>query len=650
MSGMITLSRRIIKTLRGQVAAIKTNLNLRVRLACDLLAGKIIEILIMIFGQKHFLDRLSTKHEQTAELANVELYEAFMYPDDKKELVSIIYDVHNDIWMLEAKPTGKQLGRLINREDRVLLLCPRKLVAVLDKGRHGASMISVEDAYGKWQTKHVLMNRLSDPGQKDALGSMPDFGKFVQGEEGQDLRLSSHDIFHIRNLKDFLLHCSKEDNSAPTTAGNILKSWMVTVPQILSILEDKTAMRKCKRAYWELVRWGRVGSTVYLQLHGAGDPDESSQTLVHRETPVHTADTRTIAALRLSTQAVNNGSMSVPDDRSGHERVWATTGSAQAASDQAFADQTGHPYGKDLNINDPQIYFEKFGSLTSPHQTANILMALSFFLRPPELNWENLPLAEAEPNKTLLRSRNNTPEVFIASRKPDSLMAPLSQVTRIATSAVQKQFETSCNNDEGGQAFRSRWQTASNDETDLFQSPIYHQRQASGFELPVYVPQGPGDGASEQGSTATNSTTTTPKAGIPSRFASTETNGTVRVCKQPENGETSTGNGTILNPEAPLFTSRAMPSKGVPKTEEKVGLSVPAGAWPSINLDVARSVGILGYQKSEVHSQSGYMPMKAGPSLDGEFEASRENTESSSASADQSDTDVDQGGAELTEV
>lgn len=644
MRGITTIPRRVITALHSRIAATKRIINLKFRYVCDVLVGMIIEILFMIFSQQNVLDRLPKKHDQPAGVANIELYEAFMYPDDKMELVNMIYDVQNGIWRLDARSTDKQLGRLINREDRVLLLCPRKLVEVLDKGRHGGSVISVEDAYSKWQTKHVLVNRLFTPGQKGPPGSMPDFGTFMQWGEGQDLRLSSHDIFHIRNLKGFLLHCSKVNVDASTVTGSVLKSWMVTLPQILSILEDKTTMYMCKATYWELFRRGRVASTVYLQLHGSDDPDESSQTLVPRTPPIQTADTQTIAALRLATQTVDSGNRAAPNGCSGNERVRISAPSHQTADNHEIAGEATQPYGKDLNINDPQTYFAKFGSLTSPQKTANILMALSFFLRPPELDWENLPLTEEGLKKALSRSREHTPEVFIASRKPDNRMAPLSQVTRIATSAVHRQFGPSGNDGGMRQALRSLGETpvqsqlrrtrpvASNDETDRLQNPIYHQRQMFSLESPGCMPHNLADDASEQGATAMDSTNTTPKASRPLRFASIETTGTVRVHEQAEEDGVPSGgiNGNALNPEAPSFTSLVMPSTGVLEAEEQEGLSIPAGALPSISLEDATAVGIPGYKNGAAHSDSGYTSADAGKSFDGDSESSRMCSKSSS--------------------
>lgn len=656
MQGIVTLPSLIIKTLRGRIAATKTNLKLKVRYACYGLSDMIISMLSRISSQKHFLDRLSQKQDQPTGLANVELYEAIMYPDDKKELVNVVYDLTSGTWKLDAKPTDKQLGRLINREDRVLLLCPRKLVEVLDKGRHGTSVISVADAYSKWQEKHVLVNRLSAPDQNKPCGNMPDFGTFMQGEDDQDLRLSSHDIFHIRNLKFFLLRCSEAGSGAPAAASSILKSWMITMPQVLSILEDKAVKTRCKMTYWALFRRGRVGSTVYLQLHGADDTDDSYQALVEREPPVQTADTQTIAALRLSTQAVNNRSFSVPNGRSWHGEAQYSTAGAQAANDQALADQTAHPYGKDLNINDPQTYFERFGCLTSPQQTANILMALSFFLRPPELDWENLPLAKEELKKTLLGSPFETPEVFIVSRKQDHRTASLSQVARVATAAVHRQFGADGNGDDKRRALgmRARWQAASNDETDLFRSPIYHQRQVFSLGSPVYIPQGGVCGASEQRSMAMDSTTTTPRAGRPLRFASQEGAGTVWVkCKQAEDGGVLTGtngNGVMLNPEAPSFTSLSMPAKGILEAEENQGLSMPTSEWPSISLEDAKSVGVLGCQNCETPSESGYTSWDAGLSIDGQLEAERESPKSPPGSTHDTNSDLEEGGAERGEM
>lgn len=618
MQSVTKLPRRIITTVHGHIEATKTSINIQVQYAYDLLVDMIIMILFMIFSPERFLDRVSEQHDKSPGLIKAELYEAIMYPDDKMELVNVLYDVGTGQWKLDTKPGDKQLGRLVNREDRVLLLCPRKLVKVLAKGRHGESVITVEDPYNKWQTKHVLVNWLSAPGRRDPFGSLPDFGTLVQRGEGHDLRLSSHDIFHIRNLKGFLLHCSKIDNGAPTIAGSILKSWMVTIPQILSIIEDKHTMRKCKTAYWELVRRGRVGLTVYLQLHGCDgdDPDESSQTPAPPDPYIHTTDTRTIADLRLATQTwtVSSGSKTVPNRRSQNERVRIPVTGSKTAGNKEPGEHDVDPYRTGLNINDPQSYFRKFGSLITPQQTTDILLALSFFLRPPELDWENLPFPEIELEKPLPKSRRHTPEVFIASLKPDNRMAPLSEVTRIATTAVQSQFEANGISNDVRLALRSLGETpvqkqlrrtrpmASNDETDTLHSPIYrqeHQRFRSGS--PIHIPQAHDNGPGDQGATVTDSTNSTPKASKSWRTASTETTNTVRIHKQSVadsvTASVPNSNGAALNPQAQPFTSLTVPSSGSLTEEGDEELSIPTGELPSISLENSKALGFPGHQQ-----------------------------------------------------
>ncbi|KUI72089.1 hypothetical protein VM1G_07473 [Cytospora mali] len=614
MQVITKLPRRIITSIHCRIAATKSSINLMVQYSFDLLLDIIIEILSIFFTPERIWDRLSKEHNQPSGPANIDLYEAIMYPDDKLELVSVHYDMKDGRWNLDAKPTDKQLGRLINREDRVLLLCPRKLVDVLEKGRNQSSMIAVEDAYSKWQMKHVLVNRLSAPGQKNPFGSLPDSGTLVQRGEGRDLRLSSHDIFHIRNLKSFLLHCSEVGISDTTVAGSILKSWMVTMPQMLSILEDKPIMRRCKMAYWELVRRGRVGSTVYLQLHGADDTCESIHDVVSPEPTVQTADTRTIAALRLAT----GGKKILPNSHSQNQRDQIPTARVPTAYTEGFADQAAHPYGKGIDIHDPQTYFMKFGSVTPPQQSADILMALSFFLRPPELDWENIPLAEADLETPVPKFRKQVPEVFISRRKPDNRMASLSEVTRIAASEVQRQFDANGNNNDVRHASRSFGDTPVQNklprtrpvetscEMDGLQSPYYHQQQRFSLSSPVHTSQAFPDNGTVMGSTET-----TPKADRYSRKASTETTCTVQNHKQSMDRGTLhgvNGNGAALNPEAPAFVaSLNKPSSANLKAEGEEGLSIPTGALPSISLEDTKAAGVPGYEMNGVtHSDSGY--------------------------------------------
>ncbi|KUI59491.1 hypothetical protein VP1G_06749 [Cytospora mali] len=639
--------RRIITSIHSRIAATKISINLMVQYAFDLLLDIIIDILSIFFNPDRIQDRLSKEHNQPAGPANLELYEAIMYPDDKLELVSIHYDMQYGRWNLDAKPTDKQLGRLINREDRVLLLCPRKLVDVLEKGRHQTSLIAVEDAYKKWQTKHVLVNRLSTPGRKNPFGSLPDFGTLVQRGEGRDLRLSSHDIFHVRNLNDFLLHCSEVGISNTTVAGSILQSWMVTMPQMLFILKDKPTMRRCKMAYWELCPPGmrRLNCDI-----------------VPPEPTVQTADTRTIAALRLAT----GGKKILPNSHSQNERVQVPTARVPTACIEGFADQAAHPYGEDIYISSPQTYFMTFGSVIPPQQTADILMVLSFFLRPPELDWENLPLAEADLSKLVPKFRKQVPHVFISCRKPNNHMPSLSEVTRIATTEVQRQFETNGNNNDLGHALRLFGDTpvqnklrrtrpvALNYEMDGLQNPHYHQQQRFSLGSPLHTSHAFSDNVTVMGSTET-----TPKADSYSRKVSTDTTCTVQNHKQSKGRGTLhgvKGNGAALNPEAPSFVaSLNKPSSAILKAEGEEGLSIPTGALPSISLEEAEAVGIPGYEMTGVaHSDFGYNSSNTRRSVNGVASKAFRKRSSGSASAGKgvdsdsdADLDLEEGAAEM---
>ncbi|ROV92217.1 hypothetical protein VPNG_09675 [Cytospora leucostoma] len=225
--------------------------------------------------------------------------------------------------------------------------------------------------------------------------------------------------------------------------------------------------------------------------------------------------------------------LSIPDDRSTKRKCKTAYWELFQAGTEASTDQATYPYGKGLNINDPQTYFRVYGAVIPPKQTTDILLALGIFLRPPDLDWENLPMAEAELRKTLPKSRQQTPEVFVVSRKPASHTAPLSEVTRIATYAVQAQFEAMSNSDDvrwrslgethiQGQLRRTR-PIVSNNETDRLQRPLHHEVQHFSLGTPVDLPQGSTEDAGEQEVSTLGSRNTTPKADILLRISSTET-------------------------------------------------------------------------------------------------------------------------------
>ena len=665
---MKTITILPIKALRGRVHSTATHISRIIQHTADVLMDIIIKILFMIISPHHFVNRASNSHKKLDQPLKVELYEAIMHPDDNMELVNVLFDLRSGLWKLDSKPTDKQLGRLLNREDRVLLLCTRKLVEAMAKGRHGESTITVEDAHSKWQTKHVLVNRLSAPGHKDPFGNLPHFGSVVQGGRVQDLLLSSHDIFHIRNLQAFLLCCSRHDTSGPMATKSILKSWMVTMPQILSILEDKLIMRTCKATYWELFRRGHIGLTVYLQIHDGDNSDEPLQTFVSAEPLVSTADTRAVAALRLTSQVPGSGSTTGSSYASRNEAAQIPTARARTAGSQTPADQAVHPYGRGFEINDPQTYFQKFSSLVPPEQATNILLALNFFLRPPELDWENFPSEEQELRQSLPKTRPRAPEVFIVSRRPDSRTAPLSDLTRIAASAIHSQSEANGNSIDVLSALQFLGKTpvqghlrrtrlaASNDEIDTLRSPIYHQTQHSNPGLPVHFPQVPADMTGKKEATSVASTEKTMRAANSVRVASAETTGTVQVHMQPSENSTmparshvhgnGDGHAAGLNPAATPFTSSTMPSISDHRAKRDGGPSIATGSPSTIKSGNTKGGRSPKRHNWATHPNSWCTSANLPLSLDGESVAAQEGSESPSAGSDE---DTEQGGTRPAE-
>lgn len=190
-------------------------------------------------------------------LANLELYEATMRPTDRQICVDVTF--HRDInqWELSRSSLGTPLGTrpaaLRPRDDKVLLLCSRTFLAGISAD---TSVTTVRDHMGRVTEQRTQVHHLA---QNHGIPG------FQHGELSQ-LNLSSHDTFTIRNLMQFLRYAGENvDAIIAATAGGYMKTWIVTVPQMVAIMADEETCRSCKEAFFKLHNLG-FASSVHLQL------------------------------------------------------------------------------------------------------------------------------------------------------------------------------------------------------------------------------------------------------------------------------------------------------------------------------------------------------------------------------------------------
>lgn len=198
-------------------------------------------------------------------MEDFDLYEAVLRPDDQLEFIGMLYDDKTNQWKLSpgsTKEAGQQLARLQARDDPVLVICSRKLLQGLAQGAAGKSMFTMAN------TQHGLITH-----HQTLVTKVHCAPRFHDGELLK-IYLSGHDVFHIRNLKDFLLHINRSDNAAAVMAasgGAFMKSWLVTVLEILLILNQDVIHDECKEAFWKLYSCGFV-STIYIQIQDRDIP------------------------------------------------------------------------------------------------------------------------------------------------------------------------------------------------------------------------------------------------------------------------------------------------------------------------------------------------------------------------------------------
>lgn len=198
------------------------------------------------------------------ELADLDLYEAAMIPGETMEFVCVVYDKATNQWKLHSgttRSTNSQLSRLQSRDERVLLICSKSLLRTMSLGESRKSMLTVKNKKdGPISIHQTLVNRLHRG--HGVLG-------FHTGELSK-LRLFSHDVLHIHNLKDFLVIAAGDIEAVKGASGGPIRSWLITTRKLLSIVDNDATHATCKQAFWQLRHLGFV-KTVYLQLWDSDD-------------------------------------------------------------------------------------------------------------------------------------------------------------------------------------------------------------------------------------------------------------------------------------------------------------------------------------------------------------------------------------------
>lgn len=184
-----------------------------------------------------------------AEQTKIELYEVISPADDLPRIIDVDYDTNNNRWRMDESATFP------DREDPVAVICSKSVLRAM-KGD-----LSTTASASSTNQPLFQVNRL------------PDYGVIKNPEGGlAKLKASSHDLFHIGNLENFLLHTKQDPQHViSSSGGQYMKHWLIDLRQLITLFSDPDTRQKCKSAFWELFHCG-FAEKVTLQLWGASDP------------------------------------------------------------------------------------------------------------------------------------------------------------------------------------------------------------------------------------------------------------------------------------------------------------------------------------------------------------------------------------------
>lgn len=182
---------------------------------------------------------------------NPELYEAVLQADDKPRIIEVRYDSESNRWCVDSPATFP------DREDPVTMLCSKSVLRAMT----GDNTKRDPHLFRSTSMPRFQVNRLPDSGATKRLDGDP-----------ATVRASSHDLFHIANLEEFLLHTHEDfERVVAASSGPYMKHWLISLRQLVTMLSKPDVQQKCKAAFWQLFRRG-FAEKISIQLWDADDP------------------------------------------------------------------------------------------------------------------------------------------------------------------------------------------------------------------------------------------------------------------------------------------------------------------------------------------------------------------------------------------
>ncbi|KAJ4417856.1 hypothetical protein N0V82_005913 [Gnomoniopsis sp. IMI 355080] len=182
----------------------------------------------------------------------LELYEVVCPADDPPRVIDVNYDNKTNRWCIDESVTFP------NREDMVAMICSKSVLRAIKSNVSIAGDLAPASSTSKPQFE---INRLPDYGVMEA-----------PKDDLAQLRASSHDLYHIGSLEEFLLHAHEDPQRViSASGGQYMRHWLIDLRELVTLLTKPDTGRKCESAFWKLFHRGFV-EKVTLQLWGDGDP------------------------------------------------------------------------------------------------------------------------------------------------------------------------------------------------------------------------------------------------------------------------------------------------------------------------------------------------------------------------------------------
>lgn len=185
------------------------------------------------------------------ERGRLELYEVVLPASDTPRVIDVGYDSKSNRWCVD------ETASFPDREDPVAMICTKNVLRTMTCDE---------------STKKDLNSASSTSKPQFQVNRLPDYGVINVDGKLATLKASSHDLFHLSNLEDFLLHTHRNLQQAiSASGGQYMKHWLVDLRQLVTIVSNPDTRLNCKSAFWELARRG-FAEKVTLLLWDADDP------------------------------------------------------------------------------------------------------------------------------------------------------------------------------------------------------------------------------------------------------------------------------------------------------------------------------------------------------------------------------------------